>query len=91
MAMLKERVKHHPDDYYLEILSQADNGGWILRLPPSLKAQQPELEMLIDKVFSGRPSCRENLALAQQMSVNWCASKCRQRGVSLDDCLAEAI
>ena len=89
MAMLKERVNSYPDDSYLEILSQADNGGWVLRLPPSLKVHQSELEHLLGKVFSGRPSSLENLALAQQMSLNWCQSKCRQNGVSLDDCLTE--
>ena len=95
MAMLRERlserVKFHPDDYYLAILSQADNGGWILDLPPSLQPHQPELEQMLGKVFTGRPSNTENLALAQQMSINWCLSKCRQNGWSFDDQLRIAF
>lgn len=89
--MLTERVRYSTDDPYLEILSPSDSGGWILRLPPSLKVHQSELEQLLGKVFSGRPSSNENLALAQQMSLNWCVSKCKQSGRSLDDCMSEAV
>jgi len=88
MAMLGERVRVQPDDIYLQILSQADNGGWVLSLPPSLKAQQTELEQLLGQVFTGRPTSAYNLALAQQMSLNWCMSKCKKAGVSLDDCMS---
>ncbi|HEY9772858.1 MAG TPA: hypothetical protein V6C81_03505 [Planktothrix sp.] len=89
MPTIHERVRtSHRDDYYLEILSTSDNGNWVLSLPSSLRAHQSELEQLLGKVFSGTTSL-ENLALAQQMSLNWCASKCRQSGMSLDDCLAD--
>jgi hypothetical protein len=89
MPTLQDRPTRFQQDFCLEILSAADNGGWVLRLPASLKAHQPELEQLLGNVFSGRPSSSENLALAQQMSLNWCASKCRQNGLTLEDCLSD--
>lgn len=77
-------------DLFHEILSESENGAWVLRLPPSLREHQQELESLLGKVFSGRPPSAENLALAQQMSLNWCFSKCRQAGKRLEDCILEA-
>ncbi len=68
----------------LDILSISE-GNWVLRLPPSLIQHQPELERLLTKVFSGRTE--ENLALAQQMSLNWCVAKCKQSGITLDECM----
>jgi hypothetical protein len=56
-------------------------------LPPNLQTYQPELEGLLGKVFSGRPTSAGNLALAKQMSINWCVSKCKQTGMSVDKCL----
>lgn len=71
-------------DGELDILSISE-GNWVLRLPPSLIQHQPELERLLTKVFSGRTE--ENLALAQQMSLNWCVAKCKQSGMTLDECM----
>jgi hypothetical protein len=90
MAILKERISSFQRDDYLEILSQSEQGGWELRLPPTLQQHQSELEQLLGKVFSSRQGSLENLALAQQMSLNWCMSKCRAQGVRLEDCWAEA-
>jgi len=90
MAIVKERISRFQRDDYLEILSQSDNGSWELRLPPPLQQHQPELEQLLGKVFSGCHGSIENLALAQQMSLNWCVSKCRAAGVNLEDCWVEA-
>lgn len=69
---------------FLEILSQGNGGTWVLRLPPSLRAYENELETLLGRVFSERRSA-DNLELAQQMTLNWCVSKCRKIGLSLDD------
>jgi hypothetical protein len=69
---------------FLDILSQGNAGAWVLRLPPSLRAYENELESLLGRVFSGRQSA-ENLELAQQMTLNWCVSKCRKMGVSLEE------
>jgi hypothetical protein len=81
---------HHQEDNYLEILSRTECGNWILSLPPVLRIHQQELEQLLGKVFAGRPQSDENLALAKQMSLNWCFSKCRQAGMALEDCWREA-
>jgi hypothetical protein len=69
---------------FLDILSQGSAGAWVLRLPPSLRTYENELESLLGRVFSGRQSA-ENLELAQQMTLNWCVSKCRKMGVSLEE------
>lgn len=79
------------EDYFVDILTLEENGGWTLRLPPALRAHQGELEQLLGKVFAGGRSTRDNLALAQQMSLNWCVSKARQNGKSLEDCLSDSI
>jgi hypothetical protein len=78
------------DSYWLDIVSSAQCGKFVIALPPRLKPQQAELESLLSKVFSGRPIGHENLALAQQMSLNWCISKCRQLGISFEDSWTDA-
>ncbi|MBS2007704.1 MAG: hypothetical protein JST01_11725 [Cyanobacteria bacterium SZAS TMP-1] len=75
------------DDGLLTLLSVSESGGFVLSLPPSLQTYQPELEGLLGKVFSGRPTSAGNIALAKQMSINWCVSKCKQTGMSVDRCL----
>jgi hypothetical protein len=76
------------EEFFLQILYQ-DDTGWKLRLPSELKSHQVELQQLLDKVFANRHSA-ENFALAQQLAVNWCFSKCRQNGISVEDCLQSA-
>ncbi len=71
--------------YFLDILSQGNSGAWVLKLPPGLQAYQTELELLLGRVFSGRPETRENLELAQQMTLNWCVSKCKKIGIALEE------
>jgi len=75
------------DEGLLTLLSVSESGGFVLSLPPNLKTYQPELEGLLGKVFSGRPTSAGNIALAKQMSINWCVSKCKQTGMSVDRCL----
>jgi hypothetical protein len=74
----------------LAILSFSDAGSWILALPPKLRPHQPELESMLGKVFSGRRSSPDNLALAQQLSLNWCMSKAKLQGMSFEDCFRES-
>jgi len=74
--------------YSQQIISKSENGAWVLTLPPSLKSHEAELESLLAKVFSGKPNTARNLALAQQLSLNWCASVARKEGISLEDCLS---
>ena len=69
--------------YFLDIVS-LHNNIYMLNLPPSLQNYQSELQKLLDQVFASRPKSKENLALAQQMALNWCLSKCRKEGISFD-------
>ncbi len=75
--------------YFLNILSQNTSGTWVLALPTRLRKHQDELELLLGRAFAGRPRCQENLELAQQLTLNWCLSKCRKQGISLEDCLRD--
>lgn len=71
--------------YFLDILAKDASETWVLHLPPGLKAHQSELESLLSKVFAGRPRSPENLELAQQLTLNWCLSKCRKMGIPLEE------
>lgn len=75
--------------FFADILTQNSTGAWVLSLPSSLRAHQDELELLLGRAFSGRPRCQENLELAQQLTLNWCLSKCRKQGLSLEECLRQ--
>jgi len=76
--------------YCLGILSQSHAGNWVVSLPPDLVVYQGELEALLGRVFSGhKASVPENFALAQQMSLNWCMSKCREVGISFEESLSK--
>ena len=77
------------EETILDVLRASESGNFVLTLPPLLKDYECELQGLLNKVFSGRPSSPENLALAQQLSLNWCFSKIRQKGLSLDECFVE--
>ncbi|PWT97304.1 MAG: hypothetical protein C5B53_08215 [Candidatus Melainabacteria bacterium] len=68
------------------ILTKSETGSWVLSLPPPLRANQNELEMMLIRVFSDKRSSAQNLALAQQLSLNWCTSQAFKRGLSLEDC-----
>jgi hypothetical protein len=87
MASLKEFAVFVAAENYLDILSE-NGSGWVLSLPPTLREFQPELEALLGKVFSQRQQ-PENLALAQQMSLNWCRSKCKQVGITFEESLSK--
>lgn len=67
-----------------QILTRSEAGTWVLSLPPLLRPHQSELELLLIKVFSGKKSSPYNLALAQQLSINWCISTARKNGLTLD-------
>lgn len=73
--------------YFTDILTQNAAGAWVLCLPTRLRAYQDELEILLGRAFSGRPRCQENLELAQQLTLNWCISKCKKQGLTLEECL----
>jgi len=71
--------------YFLDILSQGNAGAWVLKLPPKLQVYQNELESLLGRVFSECPRSTDNLELAQQMTINWCVSKCKKIGIALEE------
>jgi hypothetical protein len=74
------------DERCQHILTKSESGSWILSLPPLLRANQNELEMMLIRVFSDKRSSTQNLALAQQLSINWCTSQAFKKGLSLEDC-----
>ena len=79
------RPKRRSDDLFSNIIT-VDGSGWVIDLPLPLRGHQAELEALLFKVFAERAKSAENLALAKQLSMNWCFSKCKQAGVNLEDC-----
>lgn len=74
--------------FFVDILTQSPSGSWVLNLPGRLQPYQDELELLLGRAFAGRPRCQENLELAQQLTLNWCISKCRKQGMTLEECLS---
>lgn len=74
--------------FFLDVIAQGNNDRWVLNLPPRLRVYQNEIEALLGKVFSGRPKSPDNLELAQQMTLNWCISKCSKIGIKFDDSFA---
>jgi hypothetical protein len=68
------------------ILTKAECGSWVVSLPPLLLANQDELKKMLVSMFADKKSSGENLALAQQLSLNWCASKAFKQGLSLEEC-----
>ncbi len=75
--------------FFVDILTQNSAGNWVLCLPTRLRDFQDELEMLLGRAFTGRPRCQENLELAQQLTLNWCISKCKKQGLTLEECLRD--
>lgn len=73
-------------EFSREMLTLSSSGAWVLSLPPRLRDAQDELELLLARVFSGRLRSQENLELAQQLTLNWCLSKCRKAGIKMEDC-----
>lgn len=70
--------------YSLSILSE-EGATWTVSLPAKLKAYQDELEALLGKVFADSCHRPENFHLAQQLSLNWLRSKCRQVGLTIEE------
>jgi hypothetical protein len=87
MSIAKRKAKYSESEHrFLQIVSTSESGAFVLALPPRLKGDQSELEFMLGKVFSGRGSSPDNLALAQQLSLNWCESKARLHGLSFEEC-----
>jgi hypothetical protein len=69
----------------LQILTTSESGLWVLALPSPLRPHQQELELILAKVFAEKNNSPDNLALAQQLSLNWCVSMARKQGISLEE------
>lgn len=83
VADLKKQPADLEGRLWLEIL--ASNGAdSMYQMPVQLRMHEDELELLLAKVFRGRPRGPENIDLARQMYLNWCLSKSRQLGITFD-------
>lgn len=90
MASLKQSCAYgtatlDPASYFANIVAPGSADSWVLNLPPRLRMYQSEIEGLLGKVFSGRPRSADNIELAQQMTLNWCISKCQKIGINWDE------
>lgn len=81
VQQLDKADSQHEGRIWFDLVSRPGAGSCVLSLPAALQQYQGELEILLGKVFAGRPQLPENLALAQQMSLNWCQAKSQQLGV----------
>ena len=70
--------------FWLQLLANNGGTGGTYCLPDQLREHEPELEILLGNVFSGRSRGQENIDLARQMYLNWCLSKCRKLGIAYD-------
>lgn len=71
---------------FIDMVSQGDSPEvWVRNLPPGLSPYRSELEGLLGRVFKGGLHTPHNLELAQQMTLNWCVSKCRKIGIEVAD------
>jgi hypothetical protein len=66
----------------MPIVSVRETGAYVLTLPGFLQGEQHELEHMLHRLFAGRIQSPYNLALAQQLSLNWCASKAKKNGLT---------
>ncbi len=84
----KTACVNHSLEQFLPIISIADSGAFVLTLPSFLQAEQNELEQMLSRVFANRINTQANLALAQQLSLNWFVSKAKKTGIT-DKCLCK--
>jgi hypothetical protein len=89
MSTAKRKANSESECRFLQIVTTSESGAFVLALPPRLKGDQSELEVMLGKVFSGRRFSPDNLALAQQLSLNWCESKARSHGISFEECFGQ--
>jgi hypothetical protein len=73
---------HHSLEEIMPIVSLKESGAYVLTLPGFLQSDQNELEHMLNRIFAGCISSPYNLALAQQLSLNWCTSKAKKNGLT---------
>jgi hypothetical protein len=84
----KNSCVNHSLEPFMPIISINEKGTFVLTLPSFLQAEQKELEQMLSRVFTNRIDTPANLALAQQLSLNWCASKAKKTGIT-EKCLCQ--
>jgi len=87
-SFTKTTCVDHSLEQLMPIISVGDSGNYVVTLPGFLKAEQRELEQMLNRLFANRMNTRANLALAQQLSLNWCASKAKKSGLT-ENCLCQ--
>jgi hypothetical protein len=85
-AYRKTNCVNHSLAEIMPIVSLNETGSYVLTLPGFLRAEQKELELMLSRIFADRNNSPANLALAQQLSINWCMSKAKKNGLS-EKCL----
>ncbi len=88
MKSFNKNCASHSLEEYLPIISVSDKGTFVLTLPGFLQPEQKELEQMLSQVFTKQINTPANLALAQQLSLNWCVSKAKKNGIT-DKCLCQ--
>ncbi len=78
----------HSLEQLMPVISLSDKGCIVLSLPGFLRGEETELEQMLNRVFGNRMQTADNLALAQQLSLNWCLSKAKKTGLT-DKCLCQ--
>ena len=82
----KANCMNHSLEEIMPIVSLNENGAFTLTLPGFLRPEQKELEQMLSRIFADHKNISANLALAQQLSINWYMSKAKKNGLT-DKCL----
>jgi hypothetical protein len=72
-------IKHSLENL-MPIVSVEASGAYAISLPSSLQSEQHELEQMLNRLFAGHLNSPCNVDLAQQLSLNWCATKLKLGG-----------
>ncbi len=86
MQAYKRTCVNHSLEEVMPIVSLTGSGNYVLTLPGFLRPEQKELEQMLGRIFADRNHSSANLALAQQLSINWCMSKAKKNGLT-EKCL----
>ncbi len=84
-AYRKINCVNHSLEEIMPIVSLNESGAYVLSLPSFLRPEQKELEQMLSRIFADRNNSLANLALAQQLSINWYMSKAKKSGL-LEKC-----
>jgi hypothetical protein len=85
-AYRKTNCMSHSLQELMPLVSLNETGSYVLSLPGFLRPEQKELEQMLGRIFANSSNSSANLALAQQLSLNWCVSKARKSGLT-DKCV----